>query len=290
MAINHSAKAVDSVLAELLKLLLYRIPEPPFDTISPCTQEWWMELIQDKVVIVTGAAAGIGAGVAKLFTEGGAHVFLTDLDGPGVRNVAAALQAEGGSAFGFEANAASREAMAKVVEDAMTRFGRIDVLINNAGIYPRQPFLEMTEEQWDGMHDVNLKSVFHCTKLVTPHMVRQKSGAIVNISSVTFFTGLQNLTHYIASKGAIIGFTRALAREIGEHNVRVNCITPGAIETEGERKLMPKEEADKVMALQSLKRRITPLDVARVCLFLSTELSDSMTGQTLNVDGGWIMY
>ncbi len=180
--------------------------------------------------------------------------------------------------------------MAKVVEDAVSRFGRIDVLINNAGIYPRQPFLEMTEEQWDTMQDINLKSVFHCTKLVMPHMVRQRAGAIVNISSVTFFTGLQNLTHYIASKGAIIGFTRSLAREMGEHNVRVNCITPGAIETEGERKLMSKEESDKFMELQSLKRRIGPLDVARVCLFLSTELSDAMTGQTLNVDGGWIMY
>jgi 3-oxoacyl-[acyl-carrier protein] reductase len=113
----------------------------------------------------------------------------------------------------------------------------------------------------------------------------------VNISSVTFFTGLQNLTHYIASKAAIVGFTRSLAREVGVHNVRVNCITPGAIETEGEKKLIPsKEEADKVMELQSLKRRITPLDLARVCLFLSTELSDAMTGQTLNVDGGWIMY
>jgi 3-oxoacyl-[acyl-carrier protein] reductase len=249
-----------------------------------------MELIKDKVVVVTGAAAGIGAGVAKLFAECGAHVFLTDLDGPGVKKVAADLQAQGGSVFGFEANARNRDAMKKVVEDALTRFGRIDVLINNAGVYPRQPFLEMTEEQWDAMQDINLKSVFHCTKLVMPHMVRQRSGAVVNISSVTFFTGLQNLTHYIASKGAIIGFTRALAREMGEHNVRVNCITPGAIETEGERKLMSKQEADKVMALQSLKRRITPLDLARVCLFLSTELSDAVTGQTLNVDGGWIMY
>jgi 3-oxoacyl-[acyl-carrier protein] reductase len=140
------------------------------------------------------------------------------------------------------------------------------------------------------MHDINLKSVFHCTKLVMPHMVEQRSGAIVNISSVTFFTGLEYLTHYIASKGAIIGFTRSLAREMGPHNVRVNCITPGAIETEGERKLMSKKESDKFMDLQSLKRRIGPLDVARVCLFLSTELSDAMTGQTLNVDGGWIMY
>jgi 3-oxoacyl-[acyl-carrier protein] reductase len=249
-----------------------------------------MELIRDKVVMVTGAAAGIGAGVAKLFAENGAHVFLADLDGVGVKKVAAALQSEGGSAFGFEAHAGRRDAMAIVVEDALARFGRIDVLINNAGVYPRQPFLEMTEEHWDTMQDINLKSVFHCTKLVMPHMVRQRSGAIVNISSVTFFTGLQNLTHYIASKGAIIGFTRGLAREMGEHNVRVNCITPGAIETEGERKLMSKEKAHEMVELQSLKRRITPLDIARVCLFLSTELSDAMTGQTLNVDGGWIMY
>jgi 3-oxoacyl-[acyl-carrier protein] reductase len=249
-----------------------------------------MELMKDKVAIVTGAAAGIGAGAAKLFAENGAHVFLGDLDGARVKKVAADLRAKGGSAFGFEANAGRRDAMATVVEDAISRFGRIDILINNAGIYPRQPFLEMTEEQWDTMQDINLKSVFHCTKLVLPHMVRQRAGAIVNISSVTFFTGLQNLTHYIASKGAIIGFTRALAREVGVHNVRVNCITPGAIETEGERKLMSKQEADKVIELQSLKRRISPLDLARVCLFLSTELSDAMTGQILNVDGGWIMY
>ena len=249
-----------------------------------------MELIKGKVAIVTGAAAGIGAGVGRLFAAEGAHVFLVDLDGAGVRKVAADLQSEGGSAFGFEANARDREAMAKVVEDAITRFGRIDVLINNAGIYPRQPFLEMTEEHWDTMQDVNMKSVFHCSKLVMPHMVRQRAGAIVNIASVTFFTGLAPLTHYIASKGAIIGFTRALAREMGEHNVHVNCITPGAIETEGERKLMSKEQSDTVLAVQSLKRRIGPLDVARVCLFLSSELSDAMTGQTLNVDGGWIMY
>jgi 3-oxoacyl-[acyl-carrier protein] reductase len=249
-----------------------------------------MELIKGKVAIVTGAAAGIGAGAGRLFAAEGAHVFLVDLDGAGVKKLAADLQSEGGSAFGFEADARHRHAMAKIVEEAITRFGRIDVLINNAGIYPRQPFLEMTEEQWDTMHDVNIKSVFHCSKLVMPHMVRQRAGAIVNIASVTFFTGLAPLTHYIASKGAIIGFTRALAREMGEHNVHVNCITPGAIETEGERKLMAKEQADTVMAVQSLKRRIGPLDVARVCLFLSSELSDAMTGQTLNVDGGWIMY
>ena len=249
-----------------------------------------MQLIQDKITIVTGAAAGIGAGVAHLFAENGAHVFLVDLDGPQVHQVADAIQAKGGSAYAFEADARDRDAMAKVVGDAIARYGRIDVLINNAGIYPRQAFLQMTEEQWDTMQDINLKSVFHCTQLVMPHMVKQRAGAVVNISSVTFFTGLTPLTHYVASKGGIIGFTRSLAREMGEHNVRINCITPGAIETEGERKLLAKEEADKVMDLQSLKRRISPLDLARVCLFLSSELSDAVTGQTLNVDGGWIMY
>ena len=249
-----------------------------------------MELAKDTVAIVTGAAAGIGAGIARLFAEQGAHVFLVDVDGPQLKSVAGALQAEGHSAFAFQADVRDRDALARVVEEAMTRFGRIDTLVNNAGVYPRQVFLEMTEEQWDTLQDINLKSVFHCTKLVLPHMVRQRSGAIVNISSVTFFLGMKHLTHYIASKGAIIGFTRSLAREIGEHEIRINCITPGAVETEGERKIVSKEEADGVMDLQSLKRRISPLDIARVCLFLSSPLSGGMTGQTLNVDGGWVMY
>jgi 3-oxoacyl-[acyl-carrier protein] reductase len=250
-----------------------------------------MDLLKNKVAIVTGAAAGIGAGVAKLFAENGAHVFLADLDGAGAKSVAHGLTSQGYSAFAFEADASRREQMAKVVNDAVAHFGIVDVLVNNAGIYPRQPFLEMAEEQWDTMQQVNLKSVYHCTQLVLPHMVKQKSGAIVNIASVTFFTGLEHLTHYISTKGAIIGFTRGLAREMGVHNVRVNAITPGAIETEGEKKLMTSEEAEaRFVVNQSLKRRITPLDIARVCLFLSTPLSDAMTGQTLNVDGGWIMH
>lgn len=249
-----------------------------------------MQLIKNRTVIVTGAAAGIGAGVARLFAEQGAHVFMVDVDGEQLTKLAVDLEARGGSVYAFEADVRDRDAMAKVVEDTVARFGRIDILINNAGVYPRQTFLDMTEEQWDTVHDINLKSVFHCTKLVLPHMVQQRAGSIVNISSVTFFLGLKNLTHYIASKGAIIGFTRSLAREVGEHNVRVNCVTPGAIETEGERKIVSKDQADSVMELQSLKRRIGPLDLARVCLFLSSELSDAMTGQTLNVDGGWIMY
>ncbi len=131
------------------------------------------------------AAVGIGAGVAKLFTARRPCIFSRS-GRRGRQKNSADLQAGGGSAFAFEANAGSRDAMANVVDDAVKRFGRIDGLINNAGIYPRHPFLEMTEEQWDTMQNINMKSVFHCTKLVMPHMVRQRSGTVVNIASVTF--------------------------------------------------------------------------------------------------------
>lgn len=247
-------------------------------------------LIKDKVALVTGAAAGIGRGIAELFAEEGARVFLLDANGKGAAKAAEAIQAKGGAAFSFETDVSKRETIAPAVEDAVRRFGRVDILINNAGIYPRQSFAEMTEQQWDEMQAVNVKGVFHATKLVLPHMLAQKAGKIVNISSVTFHIGYPNLTHYVASKGAIIGFTRALAREVGPHNVCVNNVTPGAIETEGEKVHANPDDIAKILSEQSIQRRIVPLDIARVCLFLSSELSDGMTGQTLNVDGGWVMY
>lgn len=249
-----------------------------------------MDLLKENVAVVTGAGAGIGAGVAELFAKEGAHVFMSDIDSISVQNKAAAIRAQGGSVFPFTADVRDRKAMAKVVDDAVGRFGRLDILINNAGLYPRQTFLEMTEEQWDSIQEVNVKGTFHSTKLVIPHMIKQHSGAIVNISSVTFFLGMKNLTHYVASKGAIIGFTRSLAREVGEYGIHVNCITPGAVETEGEKAVATPEQITALVELQSLKRRIVPEDIAKACLFLSSDLGSGMTGQTLNVDGGWIMY
>jgi 3-oxoacyl-[acyl-carrier protein] reductase len=248
-------------------------------------------LLKDRVALVTGAGSGIGAGVAELFARHGARVYSIDVNGAAAEAAAAAIRSEGGFAAAFAADVRNSEMLKAVVDDAMARFGRIDVLINNAGIYPRHSFFEMTEQQWDEMQDVNLKGMFRLAKLVLPHMAAQRSGHVVNISSVTFFVAPKNLSHYIASKGGVIGLTRALAREMGEYDVHVNCITPGAVETEGEKLLNPpKEQIDAIVGLQSLKRRILPLDIARVCLFLSSELSDGMTGQTLNVDGGWVMY
>jgi 3-oxoacyl-[acyl-carrier protein] reductase len=247
-------------------------------------------LLQGMVALVTGGAAGIGEAIAHLFAAEGAHVFILDFNGSGAATVSDAIRANGGSGFAFLADVRRPTTVQYAVQDALDRFGRIDILVNNAGIYPRKPFLEMTEEEWDSVQETNLKGVFHCTKLVLPYMVKQSAGKIVNISSVTFFKGMQNLTHYVAAKGGVIGFTRSLAREMGPHNVHVNCITPGAIEVETEKLVATPEQMAAIVAQQSLQRRLGPIDVARVCLFLASDWSNGMTGQTINVDGGLIMH
>lgn len=204
--------------------------------------------------------------------------------------MAAAIRSGGGSARSLKLDVRKPEDFRRAVDDALTAYGKVDILINNAGIYPRRTFLDMTGEEWDEMQEVNLKGVFHGMKAVAPAMVAQRSGKIVNISSVTFFKGLENLSHYVASKGGVIGLTRVVARELGSHNVHVNCITPGAIEVEMEKKVATLEQMAAIMEQQSLKRRLQPLEVARVCLFLSCELSDAVTGQIVNVDGGLVMH
>ena len=240
--------------------------------------------------MITGGATGIGEAVARLFATHGAHVHILDRDADGCRKVAESIGTGGGSAFAAAGDVRSTPEIAAWVQDAAQRHGRIDILINNAGIYPRQPFLEMSEQQWDEMQDTNLKSMFRTMQAALPHMVARRAGKVVNISSVTFHLGMSPMSHYVTSKGGVIGLTRSLAREMGEHNIHINCITPGAIKTEAEAKVVTVEQAQAFLEAQSLRRRLLPLDVARVCLFLSSELSDGMTGQSLNVDGGWVMY
>ena len=247
-------------------------------------------LLDSKTALVTGAATGIGEAVARLFASEGARVFLLDRDAALNRSVAEGIRFAGGWAEAFAGDVRHAAEIASVVGTAIEQFGQIDILVNNAGIYPRQSFLGMTEEQWDEMQAVNLKSMFHCLKSVLPHMLERRSGKVVNISSVTFHLGMANMAHYVASKGGVIGLTRSVAREMGEHNIHVNCITPGAIKTESEARFVSDEQAREFLSRQSLQRRLMPLDVARVCLFLSSELSDGMTGQCLNVDAGWMMY
>lgn len=243
-----------------------------------------------KTALVTGAAAGIGESIARLFAEEGARVWLLDRDENRLRAVVEDLVRGGAAASMCVVDLCRADQVQRAIDGIHKEIASLDVLVNNVGIYPRRPFLEMTEQEWTSVLDGNLNTAYRCTKLVMPGMVERRSGKVINISSVTFHCGMKNLTHYISAKGALVGFTRALAREVGEYNVHVNCITPGAIQSEGETRHGTLEQANAVIQLQCLQRRITPVDVARVCVFLATAWSDGMTGQTLNVDGGWIMH
>lgn len=243
-------------------------------------------VLKDKVAIITGGAAGIGEAACLYFSELGAKVVVVDRDADGATAVASRCS----DAISAHGDMRDRGSLSAAVDATISRYGRVDILINNAGIYPRQAFLTMTEEQWDEMQDVNLKGTFRMTQLVAPHMIKQGAGKVVNISSVTFFMGARLLSHYVASKGGVIGFTRVLAKELGEQNIHVNCITPGAIQTASEKFFVNEEQSREFLQVQSLKRRLQPIDIAKVCAFLGSSLSDGMTGQTINVDGGWILY
>ncbi len=247
-------------------------------------------LLSQKTAVVTGSASGIGEAIAHLFGSHGANLLLLDRNQEQNRGVAEAVAVMGHGVMPMGLDLRDRAAIESAVASARAEFGPIDILVNNAGIYPRQNFTQMTEAQWDEMQDINLKSMFHMSQAVLPDMLARGAGKIVNISSVTFHLGMAGLTHYVASKGGVIGLTRALARETGPSNVHVNCITPGAILVDAEKTVVSEEQVRAWMELQCLKRRILPIDIARTCLFLAAELSDGLTGQTLNVDGGWVMH
>jgi len=247
-------------------------------------------LLKDRVALITGSATGIGNEVARLFANQGASLLLVDRNQTANDATAAELERAGAKVRAVGLDVRDRAAIDDAVAGAIRSFGSIDILVNNAGIYPRKSFLETTEQEWDEMQAVNLKGMFHLSQAVLPGMIARRAGKIVNISSVTFHLGVANLVHYVASKGGVIGLTRALAREVGGHDIHVNCITPGAVLVEAEKTVVSDEQVQAFVEAQSLKRRILPIDIARVCLFLSSELSDGMTGQVLNVDGGWVMH
>ena len=243
-----------------------------------------------KVAIVTGGASGgLGENMAVRLLEEGCKVVAADLDA-----AANAALVERLAPFGEVAGHVSDISRADFAEPlaaaAVAAFGGIDIVVNNAAMYPSHRWDEYTVEEWDATIDTNLRSLFLMSKATVPHIAARGGGSIVNVGSITFSIGMANILPYVASKGGVIGLTRSVAREMGEHNIHVNCITPGAIKTEAEAKVLTEEQAQGMVALQCLQRRIMPLDIARVCLFLSTDLSDGMTGQILNVDGGWVMH
>ena len=246
--------------------------------------------LENKVAIITGSGLGIGRATAIELAKQGARIVIAEIDAERAHRVAAEIGGWGAQALAVQTDVKSETSVQSMVEKTLQTFGTVHILINNAGAYPRKSWEEMTAADWDFIQDTNLKSCYLCSKAVYSEMKRNRFGKIVNVSSVTFLIGLPpRLVHYIAAKGGVIGFTRALAREVGEWGIFVNAVTPGAIKTEEEYKFITPKDEENFMSFQSLKRRILPVDVAKVITFLASEESNAMTGQTLNVDGGWYM-
>ncbi len=248
-----------------------------------------MKLLQDKVALITGASRGIGKAIALRLAGEGANIAFTDLrEDENMQAVVKEIEALGVKAKGYASNAADLNQTLETVEKIVADFGRIDVLVNNAGITKDGLLLKMSEEQWDAVINVNLKSVFNFTKAVQPIMLKQRSGSIVNMSSVVGVSGNAGQTNYSASKAGIIGFTKSVAKEIGSRNIRCNAIAPGFIITDMTGQLS--EDVRKAWAEKiPLKRGGTPEDVANVCLFLASDLSSYVSGQVLHVCGGMNM-
>lgn len=248
-----------------------------------------MKLLEGKTALITGAARGIGKAIALKFAAEGANIAFTDLvideNGQATEHEIASL---GVKCKGYASNAANFDDTHKVVEQILNDFGRIDILINNAGITKDGLMMRMTEQQWDAVINVNLKSAFNFTHAVTPVMMRQKSGSIINMSSVVGVSGNAGQSNYSASKAGMIGLTKSMAKEVGSRGIRVNAIAPGFIITDMTAALS--EEVRNEWAKQiPLRRGGTPDDVANTAIYLASDLSSYVSGQVIHVCGGMNM-
>lgn len=245
-----------------------------------------MGLLTNKVALVTGAGRGIGRAIAHKFASEGADVIITDLKvDESVEQFIEELKAMGVRAAAYASNAADYEAAHELVKQVVADFGRLDVLVNNAGITRDGLMMRMTEEQWDLVINVNLKSAFNLIHAVTPVMMKQRSGSIINMASVVGVSGNAGQANYSASKAGMIGLAKSVAKEMGSRGVRANSIAPGFIITDMTHALS--EEVRKDWEAQiPMRRGGTPEDVANVATFLASDLSAYVTGQTIHVCGG----
>ena len=247
-----------------------------------------MKLLKGKTAIITGASRGIGSGIATVFAQQGADVAFTYSSSlEAAETLEKSLQAYGTKVKAYQSNAADFDAAQELAAMVLEEFGQIDILVNNAGITKDNLLMRMGEEDFDKVIEVNLKSVFNMTKAVQRTMLKQRKGSIINMSSVVGVKGNAGQTNYAASKAGIIGFSKSVALELGSRNIRSNVIAPGFIETEMTAKLDP-AVVDQWRAGIPLKRGGTAEDIANACVYLASDLSAYVTGQTLNVDGGML--
>jgi 3-oxoacyl-[acyl-carrier protein] reductase len=240
--------------------------------------------------VVTGAAKGLGRAYSLALAAEGAKVVIADLDLEGARGTAEEVRATGGEALALHSDVTREDNTQAMAEATLSAYGRLDALVNNAGIYPLRPFEETSLEEWDRVLAVNLTGAFLCARAVTPAMRAQGKGKIVNISSATVFRPIPSLAHYIASKMGIIGLTRALAVELGPYNICVNAVAPGLTRAADIPGVQPTEVVERIISQQSFRRMERPADLVGTILFLVSDQSDFITGQTISVDGGWTTH
>lgn len=251
-----------------------------------------MSRLAGKVAVVTGAAQGIGAAYAEGMAAEGAKVVVSDI--ADTTEVVERIKASGGSALACTADVTNNDSLAALVAETESAFGPIEILVNNAAIFTTiklKPFTEIDEDEWDALMRVNVRGPFQCTKAVVPSMRKNGRGKIINISSGTFLRGAPMFCHYVSSKGAIVGQTRALAAELGGDNIYVNCIIVGLTESEG---VKQHEQMSKItgptLQARVIKRAMVPEDLLGTIYHLASEDSDFITGQSINVDGGALNY
>ncbi|MCU0371058.1 MAG: 3-oxoacyl-[acyl-carrier-protein] reductase [Bacteroidales bacterium] len=243
-------------------------------------------LLQDKTALITGAARGIGRAIALHFAAEGADIAFTDLKADeNMESLEREIMALGRKGKGYASDASDFQGAETIVDQIVQDFGKVDILVNNAGITRDNLLMRMTESDWDLVIKVNLKSVFNMTRAIQKYMLKQRSGSIINMSSVVGLNGNAGQSNYSASKAGLIGFTKSIAQELGSRNIRCNAIAPGFIETEMTAKL-PQDVREAWIRDIPLKRGGKPEDVANIALFLASDLSDYVTGQVISVCGG----
>jgi len=251
-----------------------------------------MSELKNKVAIITGARQGMGKTHALTLAKAGAKVVVSDISEEDCQKVVEEIEKEGGKALAVKCDVSKKKEVEEMVKKTVKKFGKVDILVNNAGICQFKPFLELTEEDWDRTIDINLKGYFLCSQAAAKEIAKQKSGAIVNIASVAMGQqgiGFLSLVHYCASKGGIVSMTEALALELAPHNIRVNAIAPGIIDTPmiGSVKKDPKT-MEATLGRVPLRRAGKPQEVSNLVLFLASDESSYMTGTAIVVDGGWL--